>query len=345
MTSLQVAMASAAWLITCSACGQSSVAGTREGWTELNVRSESGAIRKWWPGTGLRYGGSQADAYPGGQEAASTVVRSDAQPGLANFSFRFPRGGHGAVFGYLGHPGDALPGPPAFFALRFSGIDHPEPASLGEWLDVSSRPSVISVGYAWRSLEFEGSAVSWYPSDGQKPTKTEPLLHLDAQSTRLSFRPSERWTLQVSRGTLVGLDQVVPSDSLRRSAISASYRQPFTDGEWQATLAWGRTARKFNESINGYLLESALRFQSAHTIFGRLEQVGRDDLLQDIGSSQRTSRFNKLTVGYFRDMQNSGPLKFDVGALMSKHFVPTGAPLSSGAEPVSYMLFLRLRLQ
>lgn len=302
MTSLQVAMASAAWLIACSACGQPSDAGAGEGWAEPNAGNGAG-------------------------------VAHAAQDR------------HRAVFGYLGYPGGAQPGPPGFFALRFSGIDHPEPDSLDEWLDVSRTPSVVSVGYAWHAFEFEGSTVSWYPADERRPARTESLLHLDARSTRLSFRPSDRWTFQVSRSTLVGLDQVVPSGGLRRSAISATYRQPFTDGEWQATLAWGRTARKFNESVNGYLLESAVRFQSAHTVFGRLEQVGRDDLLRDVYASQRVSKFDKLTLGYYKDMQSSGPLKFDVGVLMSKHFVPAGASQPFGSEPVSYMLFMRLRLE
>ncbi|HJV81792.1 hypothetical protein [Noviherbaspirillum sp.] len=334
---MTAAMASVGWLIACSACAQANLAEVDDG--VVPTMPQQVVLRHPVP----RLDAKDADDVERRIEIENTRPDSAFQDGDASFHFR--AGERHEVFGYADLPGASSLWPPVSSLRSFFGSELSGPGALNYWLDAANnRAAGLTLGYAWRGLKLEGSAASGVRQDDRKPVETE-ALHLDSRSTRLSFHPSDHWTFQISRGTLVGLDQVVPSGDARRAAISTSYYRPFRDGDWQTTMAWGRTSRKYREATTGYLLESALRFDVAHTVFGRLEQVGSDDLLYENGSPQRVFKMNKLTLGYFKDVQTSGPLKFDVGALVSKHFIPVGAVPTYGAEPVSYMLFVRLKLQ
>ncbi len=266
-------------------------------------------------------------------------------PDLA-VSYRLPASGGRSVFGYVGIPGEPALGPPVSYMRRYAGFDSADPALASHWLDsTGSNPRVFTVGYAWRDLKLEGSAFSSLAQEDPKPPGNG-WPRLDSRSARLSFNPSSNWAFQLSRGSLSGLDQLVPNEEVRRTTISATYNLLFTDGNWQTTLAWGRNARKYRETTMGYLLESTLRFSGSHAVFGRLEQVGSDGLIRENETAQRQMfKMNRVSLGYFHEVQSSGPLKFDVGVFMSRHLIPAAAAPSYGSDPTSYMFFLRLKLQ
>ena len=145
-----------------------------------------------------------------------------------------------------------------------------------------------------------------------------------------------------------GLDQIVPNGGERRTALSASYTQFFKDSSWQSTLGWGRTSRKFREATTGYLLDSMLKFNGGHTIFGRLEQVGSDELLRQEDSLERQLfKLKKLTIGYSHNLRvsGSGPGNLDLGVMVSRYFTPAQMTGSYGDKPITYMMFVRLNLQ
>ena len=152
----------------------------------------------------------------------------------------------------------------------------------------------IAVGHAWRDLAIEGAAFS-AQDDGQLHGQRE-ARKLDSRSARLSFSPAANWVVRLSRGTVSVLDHLVAGEEVRRTAVSATYRRAFAEGDWEATMAWGRNSRKFREPTVGYLVESAFRFQGVHSVFGRVEQVGSDEIVRQNESLQRQLfMMNKLT--------------------------------------------------
>ncbi|WP_147375768.1 hypothetical protein [Noviherbaspirillum cavernae] len=168
----------------------------------------------------------------------------------------------------------------------------------------------------------------------------------DAYSRRLFLVPAPNWMLQISRGHVSSLDQLDPGGDVRRSIISASYNSQFDEGGWQTTLAWGRHGGRFRESTMGYLAESSLRIARLHTVFGRLEQVGSNDLLRENESMQRQLfKMNKLTIGYVYDAGSGGPVRFDIGGMVSRHAVPQEMASTYGTAPTAYWMFIRLKLQ
>lgn len=250
------------------------------------------------------------------------------------------------VFSYMELSGEPALGLPESSMRHYAGIAGLDVMRASRWLDPANGVSHgLVLGYAWRNFRLEGSAFSEPARDRLKLGGRAPP-RLDSRSTLLSFHPSPNWAFQISRGTLSGLDQLVLNGEVRRIALSATYTLAFGQDNWQTTLAWGRSSRKFREATVGYLLESTLRFSGTHAVFGRLEQMGSDELLRDNESLQRQMlKINKLTVGYFRQVEISGPLKFDMGVFASKHFIPSTMIPSYGNDPTSCMMFVRLKLQ
>lgn len=253
-------------------------------------------------------------------------------------------GAAGALFGGLTSPGAPAFGPPSSSMRDLAGIDTTDPAQGSHWLDAGgSRAPAYTIGYAWRQFSVERSAFT--RTDRDMPAESGPLRP-DSSSTRFSYLPTPGWSFQISRGSLGGLDQINPADETRRTSISATYRRPLHGGDWQTTFAWGRSVHANREPSVGYLVESTARMGVVGAVFGRLEQVRSDELDRQNDSMQRELfKLRKLTVGYYRDLRVSGPVSVDVGAVASRYFVPVAAVQSYGSEPMTYILFMRVRLR
>jgi len=233
----------------------------------------------------------------------------------------------------------------AAFIERQTGIDTRAMLSAERWLGADHGIArTFVVGHAWRDLTLEGAAFT-SRDDSRLPGERE-TRKLDSRSARLSFSPATNWVMRLSRGSVTGLDSLVAGEEVRRTAISATYQRSYADGDWQTTFAWGRNSRKFRESTVGYLVESAFRFNGVHSLFGRVEQVGSDELARENESMQRQLfMMNKLTLGYSQDLHLTPALRMDTGVYVSRHFVPSSMALSYGSGPVAYMMFMRLKMQ
>lgn len=246
------------------------------------------------------------------------------------------------IYGYAGTLEDV--GTSLSYTRLLPGIT--DTARFGYWLDPDNYVGRgFTVGYAWRALSVEGSA---YASPQQREPTRPPTdtFGLAATATRLSYELSPNLSFHFSRGTLSGLDQLAPDEEVRRVAVSATYRRAFANSNWHSTLAWGRNVRKSREPTMGYLLESTLRFNGAHSVFGRLEQVGSGELAAESGAAQsRAFKLNRLTFGYFREVDAPGAIKLDAGAFISRYFVPSSASTTYRDEPASVVLFVRLNLR
>ena len=251
----------------------------------------------------------------------------------------------GGMMASAGFRSLSTPAASVAFVQQQAGIDIRTVLPVDRWLHSDGGVAqTFAVGHVWRDLTLEGSAFSGQ-SDGSADGRRE-LRKLDSRSARLSFSPAENWVVRLTRGTVSGLDHLVAGDEVRRTAVSAAYRRSFAEGDWEATIAWGRNSRKFRESTIGYLVESAFRFNGMYSVFGRIEQVGSDELARENESLQRQLfMMNKLTLGYSRDLRLTSSLRMDAGAYVTRHFVPSGMAASYGSGPTAYMMFLRVRLQ
>jgi hypothetical protein len=256
-----------------------------------------------------------------------------------------------SVFVYGGLPGEPALGPAAFMH-RASGEDIPEAPISHHWLDSTHiTMGVLTAGVttdAWaEAWKLEGSVFNGREPDQHRWTIEGPRL--DSVSTRLTWNPAPDWSLQASWGYLKSPEALTPWISENRTTASATYNLPFGDNNWATTFAWGRKDDRPGHVLDGFLLESELTFNDTHTLFARLERVDEDELFDDVPAAPpalAASVFtvDKATVGYIRDWRVADHLAFGVGGLVSVYRFPSALDPAYGANPVSTMIFLRLKV-
>lgn len=258
-------------------------------------------------------------------------------------SYSRPLAGGGALYGYVGLPGEPALGP-SVFMHRFSGVDFPEAPLTHHWFDSTHITfGVVTLGYAGDQWKVEASGFN-----GREPDENRwdiETRRFDSASTRLSYNPTLNWAWQLSHGYLKSPEALEPDSSLRRTTISASYHQRLSQANGQTTLAWGRND-KAGEARDGYLLESTYALRATHTVFGRLERVENDALfLEGEPLHERAFRIDKLSLGYIYDLPKFGGIKWGAGGLVSGYALPGDLKLVYGARPTSYMVFVRAKTE
>jgi hypothetical protein len=98
--------------------------------------------------------------------------------------------------------------------------------------------------------------------------------------------------------------------------------------------------------LDAVLFESAASY-GRDTVFFRTEYAQKDELFDDDPASPLFGRVFDVveyTTGYFRTFPLTHGLVFDAGGLFSRYTLPTRLNATYGADPVSFMLFTRVRI-
>ncbi|MCC2666706.1 MAG: hypothetical protein K0S63_622 [Gammaproteobacteria bacterium] len=259
-------------------------------------------------------------------------------------TYSLPLNEHHNIFGYFGLVGEPALGPPVFM-MRWSGIPIPEAPLSHHWLDSTHVTfGVATLGYIWRNIKLEGSVFQ-----GREPNENRWQLgspRFNSQSIRLSYNPSENWALQVSYGFLKSPEQLEPDSDQRRTTASAIYNLPFNNNNnWQTIFAWGHRDNKPGNSLNAYLLESAVSFKDTHLFFGRAEHLQLDELFEsDNVLHGKIFDASKFSVGYIHNFLHWRHMQVGLGGLVSTYILPATLQQSYGRGLLSYMLFGQVRL-
>jgi hypothetical protein len=253
-----------------------------------------------------------------------------------------------SVFVYAGLPGEPAFGPPAFMH-RTSGLDIPEAPITHHWLDSSHITfGVVTVGAVLDSWKVEASAFRGREPDQHRFDIEAPWL--DSFSARLSWNPIREVSAQVSWARIRSPEQLEPGMDEDRISASASYTQPFgSDLLWSTTAAWGRKIQQPGDTLDGFLLESALVYQKRYTLFMRAERVDSHELLHDVPGIDPTLAHAsfpvaKVSIGGIYDIPVHAHVNFGIGGLVSKYGIPAELRPFYASDPTSYMLFLRMKV-
>ena len=261
-------------------------------------------------------------------------------------TYSVPLNDDSSVFGYFGLPGEPALGPSAFMH-RFSGVDNPEAPLTHHWLDSTHIAyGVATIGYIWRGWKLDASTFKGREPDRFRWDIESPKF--DSYSGRVTFNPTQDWSLQASYGHLVAPEQLEPAVNTGRFTASASFNHRFSgEGDYfsQTTFAYGRNMNTGNRNSDAFLLESAVRIERQHTVFGRVERVDKDELFA-AGDPLLGQSFtvNKVGLGYIYDFAQWKRSQWGVGALGSVHLLPAGLKPAYGGTPGSFMLFARVKL-
>jgi len=272
-----------------------------------------------------------------------------------------------SLLGYLGLPGEPALGPPAFMH-RLSGLDNPVAPIGHHWMDSTHITyGVATIGYVWRNVKLEGSTFRGREPDEYHWNIEAPKF--DSYSGRLSFNPTRDWSFQWSYGYLTSPEQLYPSNNVERETVSGIYNRTWKAGWSQTTLCFGRNYQLGIDTLNAALLESAVNLKNTHTFFTRLEYVEKDDLVPAVplstlgGYYPRTTDYHpflpngspapsapnifgvkQATLGYIYDFPPWKYLQWGLGASVTASIVPHAIESFYGSDPLSYLLFGRLRL-
>lgn len=256
-----------------------------------------------------------------------------------------PIGEGSAVYVYAGLPGEPALGPPAFMH-RFSGMRNPEASLTHHWLDSTHITfGVVTLGasrgpWKWEASSFNGRE----PDESRWNIETRAF---DSWSARLSYNPAPNWAFQISHGDLDRPELLEPETSIQRHIASVMHHMELGAGQMQTTLAWGRNDKRSpaeRKKQDGYLLESAYVLKDTHTVFGRLDQVENDELIQSGALAGQTFTVRKLSLGYLYDFARTGPVAWGLGGLVSVYDTPSALDPAYGSNPRSHMVFLQGRL-
>jgi hypothetical protein len=249
-----------------------------------------------------------------------------------------------SVFLYAGLPGEPALGPPAFMH-RTSGVDNPEAPITHHWLDSTHITfGVVTAGLIVDKWKMEASAFRGREPDQHRYDIEAPKL--DSFSARLSWNPIRELSMQVSWGRLNSPEQLAPAVDEDRVTASAIYTQPFgNDNLWSTTAAWGRKILHPGQTLDGYMLESAVVFKKTYTLFMRAERVAETELHEHVEALEgQILMVNKLSVGGIYDFYRTDHVKFGIGGLVSKYALPDVLKPLYGSDPTSGMVFLRLKV-
>jgi hypothetical protein len=132
-----------------------------------------------------------------------------------------------------------------------------------------------------------------------------------------------------------------------RLTASATFTQPFGgDYLWSSTFAWGRKMLDPGETLDGFMLETALAIKKTYTLFARAERIDETELHHDLpGLHDRVLTVNKLSVGAIYDIPVAKQVKFGIGGLVSVYGLPNELKPFYGSDPTSFMLFGRVKVQ
>jgi hypothetical protein len=226
--------------------------------------------------------------------------------------------------------------------------------------------------------------VSWFNGhepDQDRWLPESPALN--SWSVRLSATPLRDWAIQGSFAALDEPEQLHPVVDVYRSTLSLVHYRAWSDVSWSSALAWGRNVRRrttitlaeararlsppllahylglaplppgaddtllllFDKRVqSAVLVETALTWGGT-SVFARYEGARKDELVPppDLRHSQ-LFRIAKLEVGFARELETVGALRFGLGAAASVHWIPDELAVEYGSARRSYTLFTRVEL-
>jgi len=254
-----------------------------------------------------------------------------------SYSHHFTKDDSG--FLYVGYPGEPALGPTAFMH-RASAMDIPEAPITHHWLDSTHITfGVLTAGFVHDAFKLEVSQFTGREPD-QNRFDFDPIK-LDSTAVRVSWNPTQNWSLQTSWGYLKSPEQLAPAINENRVTASATYVAPLSEGSSLATtLAWGEKILSDGTNLNGVLLEAEYKPAALWTLFARAEWEENDELL----ASGAKEPAGKLSLGVIKDWRIAEHWKAGLGGSYDFVFSPGALNAAYGSDPHGAMLFTRITI-
>lgn len=248
------------------------------------------------------------------------------------------------VFAYVGYPGEPALGPVAFMH-RPSALNNPDAPLSHHWVDATHITfGVATLGVRYGDWKLEGSSFTGREPDEDRYDFDKPRF--DSWSGRLSYNPSARWALQVSRAFLKEPEPLHPGENVHRTTASATYSTRGFGYEFvNLTGLWGMNKTRGHDAEHAALLEGSW-VQRRLSLHGRYEWVQKS--VEELNLDEQTFGHDAIfpvhafTAGASYDLFSIGQTKIAAGGQFT-FFSPDSrlAPLY-GQNPLAGQLYLRI---
>jgi hypothetical protein len=268
--------------------------------------------------------------------------------------WRLPLGERSSVT-IAGAPvGEPALGPVAFMHRKSAAENPTAPIGHHTFDSTHIAMGVVTAGFERGPWYAEASAFHGREPDENRWDLAD-LGPLDSWSARLWFRPSERWTFQISSAALNEPELLVAGD-IRRSTTSLSWETNGGNGYTAVTGAYG-----LNDSVHGttdaFLVEATHK-RGRYTGYTRFEATDVDTDVLRFGVHPVPHAHDPLepvhvpvidtvlalTIGGTRDLWQWAGFDIAAGGDVTFYGVPDRLVPTHSSRPVSFHVFLRTRI-
>lgn len=247
------------------------------------------------------------------------------------------------IYVYVGYPGEPALGSVAFMH-RPSSLSNPDAPLSHHWNDGTHVTfGVATLGFRYDKFKIEASSFTGREPDENRYNFDKPRF--DSWSGRLSYAPSDNWSIQVSRGYVNSPEWQHPQENVNRTTASAIFSLPYKKERFiNITGLWGINKIRDHESENAFLLEGDWDIKR-FSLYGRYEWVQKSTEELNLEESvYGTSIFpiNAVTLGF--NYKIFKVLKTWVSLGGHIMFFNTDSKLDSlyGKNPMSAEVYIRI---
>jgi len=254
-------------------------------------------------------------------------------------SFSKPINAHDRAFIYGGPIGEPALGN-VMFMHRASGMEIPEAPISHHWFDSTHISfGVVTLGATLdNKWKVEGSAFNGHEPDENR-FDIDPIK-LNSASGRLSYNPTDNWSLSASYGYLKSPESLEPGLDQHRLTASVSNNSVSANGDNLAsTLLFGRLVIPGKKDSNAILFESTLSHRN-DSLFARFERVDKDEL---VGVPAGSYSVDKILFGDVHNLSVKDGFEYGVGAYVGFYSFPKSLDPFYGSHPTTIGIFLRIR--
>jgi hypothetical protein len=259
--------------------------------------------------------------------------------------YTIPVGDDVAFQFYVAPAGEPALGPTAF-PHRPSAMSDPL-APLGHHWQDSTHISfgVVTAAVFTRTFKFDAS---WF--NGREPDEIRYNLDVrvpDSYSGRLTWNPSDAWSLQASYGYLDSPEALEPDLSIHRltASVMHSYRYGQA-GNVATSFIFGANMPSEGPATAAFLFESTWSIDQHHDIYGRIEYVRKTahDLALPDEFEDQAFATGMLSIGYAVHFGPFANIEPGIGVRGSVGYVDHRLQEIYGTQyPLGAMIYLQLR--
>jgi len=246
---------------------------------------------------------------------------------------------------YLAPVGEPALGPVAYPHRLSASEDPTAPLSHHNLDSTHISADVITAGLTASIFTVEGSAFH-----GQEPDENRWDIEqgkLDSYSGRITLRPAEGFSFQLSSGYRKHPEALEPGNQTRTTA-SLSYQRGDASSFFAATVASGLNQTDDGREW-GHLLEWTWKFSSKNFLYGRIEKVDRE-IYELVHKKQRPEGVPRdrvsveaATLGFARNLPVPARAEIAAGADVTLYRFPSRLDSVYGSGPLSVHGFVRFR--